>query len=126
MMIAGALYPLHMAASRDWKVHYFSAVMRDDAMLQAEEARFLGDMAGVLGPVAMAALNAIQSVLALDYAGVDFGLDASGDLIVFEANAVMTIVPPDSSPQWDYRRAPIARAVAAARNMVVGKLASEK
>ncbi len=121
MMIDGALYPLHMAASLDWKVHYFSAAMRDDARLQAQEARFLEDMAGFLGPRAMEALAAIQSILGLDYAGVDFGLNGSGDLILFEANAVMTIVPPDASPQWDYRRAPIARAVAAARKMVVSR-----
>ncbi len=121
MMIDGRLYPLHLAASREWKVHYFTAAMRDDAGLQAEEAQFLNDMAGVLGPIAMAALTAIQSVLGLDYAGVDFGLSQTGELILFEANAVMTIVPPDASPQWDYRRAPIASAVAAARNMVVAR-----
>jgi len=121
MMIDGRLYPLHMAASLDWKVHYFTAAMRDDARLQGEEARFLNDMRGVLGKGAMEALNAIQSVLGLDYAGVDFGLHPSGDLIVFEANAVMTIVPPDASSQWEYRRAPIAAAVAAARNMVVSR-----
>jgi glutathione synthase/RimK-type ligase-like ATP-grasp enzyme len=121
MMIDGALYPLHMAASRDWKVHYFSAAMRDDARLQAQEARFLEDVAGFLGPRAMEALNAIQSILGLDYAGVDFGLNDAGDLILFEANAVMTIVPPDASPQWDYRRGPIARAIAAARTMVVSR-----
>jgi glutathione synthase/RimK-type ligase-like ATP-grasp enzyme len=111
-----------MAASRDWKVHYFSAAMRDDPALQAEEARFLADMAAVLGPRAMDALKSIQSVLGLDYAGVDFGLDPLGDLILFEANAVMTIVPPDASPQWDYRRAPIAAAIAAARKMVVSRI----
>jgi len=121
MMIDGALYPLHMAASRDWKVHYFTAAMRDDARLQAQEAEFLEDMAGVLGPSAIEALNAIQSILGLDYAGVDFGRTESGDLILFEANAVMTIVPPDASPQWDYRRAPIAKAVSAARRMVVSR-----
>jgi len=121
MMIDGGLYPLHMAASLEWKVHYFTAAMRDDARLQAEEALFLNDMAGVLGPKALEALTAIQSMLDLDYAGVDFGLNDSGDLVVFEANAVMTIVPPDASPQWDYRRAPIAKAVAAARNMVISR-----
>jgi tetratricopeptide (TPR) repeat protein len=124
MMIGGRLYPLHMAASRDWKVHYFSAAMRDDAGLRAQEARFLNDMASALGSSAMAALTAIQAALGLDYAGVDFGLDDAGDLILFEANAVMTIVPPDASPQWDYRRAPIAQAVAAARALVAERLAT--
>ncbi len=44
---------------------------------RAEEARFLEDMPGVLGPRAMAALAEIQNVLGLDYAGIDFGLNAS-------------------------------------------------
>jgi len=121
MMIDGTLYPLHLAASLHWKVHYFTAAMRDDAKLQAEEARFLSDMAGFLGPRAMEALRAIQSTLDLDYAGVDFALNGAGDLMLFEANAVMTMVPPDAAPQWDYRRAPIAQAIAAARNMIVAR-----
>jgi hypothetical protein len=124
MMIDRRLYPLHMAASLDWKVHYFTAAMRDDSRLQAEEALFLSDMAGFLGPRAMTALHAIQAALALDYAGVDFGLNAAGDLMLFEANAVMTMVPPDPSPQWDYRRAPIAKAISAARAMVVARAAA--
>jgi len=97
--------------------------MRDDARLQAEEAGFLDDMGAVLGPRAVEALAAIQSLLGLDYAGVDFGLNGAGELILFEANAVMTIVPPDASPQWEYRRRPIARAVEAARAMVAAKFA---
>jgi glutathione synthase/RimK-type ligase-like ATP-grasp enzyme len=124
MMIGGRLYPLHMAASGDWKVHYFSAAMREDAELRAQEARFLNEMAATLGDRAMAALHAIQGALGLDYAGIDFGLDETGDLLLFEANAVMTIVPPDASPQWDYRRAPIAQAVAAGRSLVAEKLAT--
>jgi hypothetical protein len=50
VMIDGALYPLHLAISSDWKVHYFTANMATDQRLREEEARFLADMAGVLGP----------------------------------------------------------------------------
>ncbi len=121
MLIGGELYPLHLAISTDWKVHYFTGAMSGDAALQAEEARFLNDMAAALGPSAMAALGAIQSRLGLDYGGVDFALDADGRLLLFEANAVMTIVLPDASPQWDYRRPAIQRAMEAAQAMLIAR-----
>jgi tetratricopeptide (TPR) repeat protein len=121
MLIGGELYPLHLAVSADWKVHYFTGAMSGHAGFQAEEARFLDDMPAALGPCAMAALRAIQSRLGLDYGGVDFALDTDGRLLLFEANAVMTIVPPDASPQWDYRRPAIRRAMEAAQAMLIAK-----
>jgi tetratricopeptide (TPR) repeat protein/glutathione synthase/RimK-type ligase-like ATP-grasp enzyme len=118
MMIDGELYPLHMAASTEWKVHYFTSAMADRPDLRAEEAAFLTDMPGVLGRRAMAALLAIRDRLGLDYAGIDFGLSPHGDLLVFEANATMTITPPDADPIWNYRREAIARALDAAKTML--------
>jgi hypothetical protein len=121
MLIDGALYPLHMAMSHDWKVHYFTGAMSGNADFQMREARFLTNMGEALGEPAMAALRAIQASLGLDYAGVDFGLDSEGRLLLFEANAVMNIVVPDASPQWDYRRPAIHAAIAAARAMIRAK-----
>lgn len=117
MMIDGELYPLHLAISSDWKVHYFTANMAMDAKFRAEEAEFLADMVGVLGPRAMRALAAIAKTLGLEYAGVDFAL-RDGAVLLFESNANMAIVPPDANPVWDYRRPAIARVIEAARRMV--------
>ena len=94
MMIAGQLYPVHLAISADWKVHYATAAMSGQSAFQAEEARFLDHMPEVLGDRAMAGLQAIQDSLGLDYGGVDFAVDTSGRLLLFEANAVMKILPP--------------------------------
>lgn len=118
MCIGGALYPLHLAISADWKVHYFSADMLDREAHRAEERLFLEDMPAVLGPRAMAALAHIAETLGLEYAGVDFALDADGALLLFEANATMLINPPAPEPVWDYRRRPAARALAAARKLL--------
>ena len=104
MMIDGKLYPLHAAVSHHWKIHYFSAEMADHPQHRAEDEAFLADMAGVLGPRAMAALEAVRDALGLDYAGADFSLSPQGELILFEANATMVINPPDPDPRWDYRR----------------------
>lgn len=121
MIIDSALYPLHLAIAADWKVHYFTADMAANAAYRDEERRFLEDMPAVLGPRAMAALAAIGGAMGLDYAGVDFGLRADGALLLFEANATMVINPPDPDPIWDYRRAPIQRALDAAKTMLLAR-----
>jgi len=123
MVIDGRLYPLHMAAACDWKVHYFSSAMADRPDLRAEEARFLSDMPGVLGAAATSALAAIGDQMGLDYAGVDFGLSEHGELLFFEANAAMAIVRPEADPMWDYRRAAIDRALQAARQLLFSRAA---
>ena len=119
MMIAGQLFPLHLAISRDWKVHYFTAAMAAHAEHRAEEEAFMADMTAAIGPSATAALARICERLDLDYAGIDFGLAPSGELLLFEANATMVINPPGPEEIWDYRRAPIDRALTAARAMVM-------
>jgi hypothetical protein len=118
MFIDGVLYPLHLAISADWKVHYFSAAMATQQHFRDEERRFLEDMQGTLNPRTMAALTRIAAVLGLDYAGIDFGVDTNGSVLLFESNATMAILAPAPDRIWDYRRAPIARALAAATQMV--------
>jgi tetratricopeptide (TPR) repeat protein len=107
MFVGGRLYPLHLAISPNWKIHYFSADMAESAENRAEDARFLNDMPEVLGPTAMTALEEIQRTLGLDYGGIDFGLNERGEVLVFEANATMAVVIPDKDPRWDYRRGPV-------------------
>jgi glutathione synthase/RimK-type ligase-like ATP-grasp enzyme len=122
MIVDGQLYPLHLAISADWKVHYFTAAMAEHPEHRAEEAAFLADMPAVLGPLAMEGLARIRDALGLDYGGVDFGLRRDGALLLFEANSTMVVNPPDADPRWDYRRAPIERVLGAARRML-GRLA---
>ena len=121
MMIAGQLYPLHLAISSHWKIHYVTANMAESPEHRAEEARFLDDMPAVLGPRAMEALASIQQVLGLDYAGIDFGLNANGDVLFFEANATMIVLPPPRDSRWDYRRAAVTRIEEAVRRMLIDR-----
>jgi glutathione synthase/RimK-type ligase-like ATP-grasp enzyme/Flp pilus assembly protein TadD len=118
MMIGGKLLPLHLAISRNWKVHYFTSDMADQPDHRAEELAFLADMREVIGEKAMAALGAICETLGLDYAGIDFGLSAAGDLLLFEANATMVIASPDPDPRWTYRRAAITEIIEAVTAMI--------
>ena len=118
MYIGGAFYPLHLAISMDWKVHYFSADMQISDAHRAEEQHFLENMPDVLGAQAMDALNKIGEIMGLEYAGIDFALDSDGLLLLFEANATMLINPPGPEPIWDYRRNPSARALKAAQKLL--------
>jgi glutathione synthase/RimK-type ligase-like ATP-grasp enzyme len=118
MFIDGVPYPLHLAISAGWKVHYFTAAMAGEPAHRAEEHRFLDAMPTVLGQTAMEALVHIQAALGLDYGGIDFALAVDGSLLLFEANATMLINPPPADPIWDYRRPATEAALAAARRML--------
>ncbi len=118
MSLGGRLYPLHLAVSADWKVHYFTAAMAQNPAYRAEEAAFLQDMAGVLGQPALDALARVSQAMGLDYAGMDFAVGADGQVLLFEANATMVINPPEPDAMWDYRRPAVDRALAAAKALL--------
>jgi hypothetical protein len=121
MMIGGSIYPLHLAISGNWKVHYFTSDMADKPDHRREEEAFLGDMRATLGDKAVTALERIRDALGLDYAGVDFGLGRDGELLLFEANAAMVIAPPDSDERWAYRRAAVSAILDAVVAMIMQK-----
>ena len=121
MFIDGKIFPLHLAISSDWKVHYFTADMADNAAHRAEERRFLEDMPGALGERAMAALRGIGAEIKLDYFGVDFTLAPGGKVLLFEANAAMVVIAPPPEPVWDYRRGPVADILEAAKRMALSR-----
>jgi tetratricopeptide (TPR) repeat protein len=86
-------YPYHLAASRNWLVHYQTSLTpsRDD--LIKEERRFLEDPEAALGPAAWRAIGEVGRRMDLDFAGVDFAVLAQGEALLFEANAAMLAHP---------------------------------
>ncbi len=123
LFIDGKLYPVHLAVSAEWKVHYFSSDMAERDDHRAEEERFLTDMPAALGAPVVARLEAIGRALNLDYGGVDFGLDAAGNAIVFEANATMAVYPPPAEERWTYRQPAYDAVVAAVRALITRRAA---
>jgi tetratricopeptide (TPR) repeat protein len=119
LRIGGAMYPLHWAVSPEWKVHYCTAPMAENAAHRAEEARFLKDWSGFLGAGAAAALRRAGAALGLEYCGIDFSVAADGRVQLFEANATMVILMPPEGRIWRHRRQAAARALAAARAMLL-------
>ncbi len=122
MFVEGAVFPAHLAVSENWKVHYFSAQMGEAE--RAEEEHFLSNMRDALGNRAVQSLEAIAAALGLDYGGVDFGLDGQGNIVVFEANAAMTVFMPPPAAETNYRRAAAQRIFAAAQQMLLHRASS--
>ena len=119
MIVDGKLYPLHLAISPEWKVHYFSAQMAANAAYRDREARFLRAPERVVGARAWAALERIAATLFLKYAGIDFALDAQGRVVVFESNATMAVRYPPEDVMWVYRRPAVDAVLGAVRAMLL-------
>ncbi len=117
MAIERKLYPIHMAISREWKVHYFSSDMAENPAYRDEEAEFLNHFARHLGPNAVLALEKISDAIGLDYFGIDFGVDADENILVYETNATMVIAPIPDDAKWDYKREAMRNAFDATSNM---------
>ena len=119
MFVDRTSFPMHLAISNDWKVHYFTADMASSAENRAADGAFLNDMAGVIGESGMAGLERIRAALALDYGGIDFAVNADGDILFFEANATMVVYPPSPDPKWAYRRPAVEAVLSAVRGMLL-------
>ena len=123
MFVDGVIYPLHLAISTNWKVHYFSSAMAQSPLFREEERRFLEDMPAALGATAMQALRRICTTLDLEYAGIDFAISEEGSILLFEANATMVVFPPSAEAMWDYRRLAVDTVLEASAAMLVKRAA---
>jgi len=119
LAIGGRLYPVHLARSSHWKVHYFSADRVRDPEAIAEEDAFLTDPRAAIGERAMAVIGAAIERIGLDYCGIDFALDAAGNVLFFEGNATMRAVVPVAGDGSQAKRAAAVTANRAFRDMVL-------
>ena len=119
LSIGGTLYPIHLARSSQWKVHYFSADQVRTPEAIAEEEAFLTDMRGAIGERAMRAIETAAQRIGLDYFGIDFALDQDGNALFFEANATMRAVIPLEKEQAEARRHATIAANRALRDLVL-------
>jgi glutathione synthase/RimK-type ligase-like ATP-grasp enzyme len=115
--------PYHLAIGSHWKVHHFRTDMAAQPWMQLEEEAFLGTPNAVLTPQHRATLAAIQKILGLEYCGVDFAIDRTGALVVFEANAAMLVQPDDS--KFGYK-AGVNDTVKAAFTAVLARAAAQR
>ncbi len=91
IFVGDQILPYHLCIGREWKLHHINTDMAHQPWMQQEEAAFLNDATAVFGRGQMQALQVIRERVGLDYFGIDCGLDASGNVVVFEVNASMLV-----------------------------------
>jgi tetratricopeptide (TPR) repeat protein len=91
IFIDGAILPYHLCIGDDWKLHHVHTDMANRPWMQKEEEAFLNDPSAVFTPAHYQAMHIIRERIGLEYCGIDCALDASGNLVVFEANASMLV-----------------------------------
>ncbi len=114
------ILPYHLAITDHWKVHHDSTDMVDHQWMQQEEEAFLNNPTTVFNSAHYRAMREIQQRIGLEYFGIDCGLDRSGNLVVFEANASMLVH--DGNEEFPYK-APFVRRIKSAFDEMLQKFA---
>ena len=122
MFINGSLYPIHMAISTQWMVHYFSSDMDKNDQFRNEEDAFLNSFSSFLGADTILVLEKISKTIGLDYCGIDFGINKNGNILLYEANSTMLINSLTNEKKWDYRRQAINNALAATKRILIERI----
>ena len=125
VLIDGVAYPVHMAISDDWMIHYLNAGMVASAAKRTEEARFMDGFRAGFGVTHASALRAIGERLALDYLVIDCGETKAGELLVFEVCTGAVVHAMDPVEVFPYKRPHMAAIFAAFRALVHGAAAAE-
>ena len=89
LFIGNEILPVHAALSTDWKVHYDAADLATSPLGSALDREYRHHPRERIGERAYSALETLRRELGLEYGGADFGVDAGGNLVLFEANATM-------------------------------------
>ncbi len=114
-------YHYHLAISKNWLVHYFSADMLAEPWKLEEERRYLELPTETLGARAAAAIAAIGERLKMDYAGIDYTVLSDGRVLVFEGNATMSVYFPQE-PVCAYKNAHVQTILTAFEEMMERKI----
>ncbi len=91
IFIDAEILPYHLCIGDEWKLHHVNTDMANQPWMQREEEAFLNDPGAVFTPAHYQAMQIIRERIGLEYCGIDCALDASGNLVVFEANASMLV-----------------------------------
>ena len=92
----------HLIGADEWKINAAQrfAFMAHQPGLIEEEQRILHDTAGAFPPGVTAALDAVRERIGLDFFGMDFGIAADAQAVLFEANATMNFFPVVNRPPF--------------------------
>lgn len=110
VMIGGTPWPVHLALSEDWIVHYLSAGMAADPARRAREAAWFAEFDTGFARRHAGALAQMQQHIGLDYWGFDGAETADGMLLVFEVDTALIVHDMDDPATFPYKR-PAMRAL---------------
>jgi glutathione synthase/RimK-type ligase-like ATP-grasp enzyme len=118
--IGGQAYPLHMAVSSRWMVHYLNADMLHNAAHRAEEEIFMRDFVDFAQRHATALAGLVER-LELDYFQIDCAETDDGRLLIFEVGTAMIAHDFDCPKTFPYKSPHMRDLFDAFRRLVVAQ-----
>ncbi|TPW32858.1 ATP-grasp domain-containing protein [Pararhizobium mangrovi] len=109
VFIRGRPFPVHLAVSDHWMVHYLSARMEERDERRLEEARWMEAFDTDFAGRHARAFAALSAAIGLDYFGIDCAEMPDGRLLLFEADTAMIVHDLDSPSVFPYKRAAMHR-----------------
>ncbi|MDP9110018.1 MAG: hypothetical protein M3M96_00075 [Candidatus Eremiobacteraeota bacterium] len=118
-------YPVHLAISNTWMIHYYNALMAEHQWMRDEEARFLYDLKSVFDGARFETLLAIAAAVDLDYFGIDCTIARDGEVLVFEADPAMLVHTSDPPELYPYKAQYVPRIYRAVEGMIDRRKAAD-
>lgn len=118
VFVDGVPFPVHLAISPNWMIHYYNAPMAEHQWMRDEEAAFLEDPRGAFDKPRFSTLVQIGKAVGLEYFGIDCSIDRDGNVLVFEADAAMLVHTSDPVDLYPYKQAFVPRIYRAVEGMI--------
>lgn len=118
VFVDGTPYPVHLAISPRWMIHYYNAAMAENAWMRDEEASFLESIGNAFNADQIHTLHGIAQAVGLEYFGIDCALERNGRIFVFEADPAMLVHSRDSIELYPYKHRYIPRIYRAVEAML--------
>jgi hypothetical protein len=123
--VGGRVFPVHMALSARWMVHYLNGDMMDRPDNRAVEQRFFDDFELDFGRRHARALAEIDHRLGLDYCSIDCGETPDGRLLIFECDTGGVAHAMDAVDEFGYKRPHMLALFGAFRGLLLRAAAEE-
>jgi hypothetical protein len=118
VFVDGTPYPVHLAISPNWMIHYYNAPMDEHQWMRDEEELFLSDLDSAFEGAPKAALDDLARVAGLEYFGIDCSIGRDGRLLVFEADTAMLVHASDPIELYPYKHRYVPRIFRAIEEMI--------
>jgi hypothetical protein len=123
--VEGVPYPVHMAISPNWMIHYYNAPMSENQWMRDEEAAFLEDPRRAFDGPRFEAVVQIGAAVGLEYFGIDCAIDREGTVLVVEADTAMLVHTSDPADLFPYKHQFVPRIYRAVERMIDSRKAAD-